>query len=85
MGKATSSMITVVPVLRTAPTAGKSPLRMFHRRMFSAAWSVKAAGRSKGRWPSAPVTRRICSESSPALKARVSTSSAAVSGPSDLR
>ena len=32
IGKATSSIITVVPVRRTAPTAGNRPLRTFHNR-----------------------------------------------------
>ncbi|MNN52005.1 hypothetical protein D3C81_1666750 [compost metagenome] len=47
-GKVTSSMITVVPVLRTAPTAGKVSLRMAQRRAFSCGSSVKSTCFSTG-------------------------------------
>jgi hypothetical protein len=46
--KATSSMMTVVPGLRTAPTAGKVPLRTFHRRSISAGSVVKAGASISG-------------------------------------
>ena len=67
MGKATSSMITVVPVSRTAPTAGKSPLRMFHSEVYSATRSVKAKGRSKGTRFRESVTVWTCPWSSSAV------------------
>ena len=35
MGKATSSMMTVVPLLRTEPTDGNMPARIFHSRACS--------------------------------------------------
>ena len=47
-GKVMSSMITVVPVVRTAPTEGKRPLRMFHSRSPSSAVVVKESGWSSG-------------------------------------
>ena len=44
MGKATSSMTTVVPIRRAAPTAGKSPLRTSQSLSASARSAVKFTG-----------------------------------------
>src|SRR5674476_87501 len=43
-GNAISSNITVVPLARTAPTAGKGPLRTFHKKSCSAGSLVKTGG-----------------------------------------
>ena len=69
-------MITVVPGLRTAPTAGKVPLRTFHRRSISAG-SVVKPGASMSGWAcssASTAAMRACSSGAPG--ARVSMSSA---------
>ena len=39
-------MMTVVPLLRTAPTEGNMPARIFHSTACSAAWCVNSGGSS---------------------------------------
>ncbi|MNR07730.1 hypothetical protein D3C85_1238600 [compost metagenome] len=54
-------MITVVPVLRTAPTAGKVSLRIAQSRAFSSGFSVKSTCFSTGNEDSDPMIRASCS------------------------
>ena len=53
MGNATSSMMTVVPVLRTEPTDGNMPARIFHSNACSAETWVNTAGSTSLRPPTA--------------------------------
>ena len=46
MGKATSSMMTVVPLLRTEPTEGNIPARIFQSAACAEAACVNCAGSS---------------------------------------
>src|SRR5450755_3135060 len=48
IGTATSSMITVVPTGRTAPTAGNSPLRIFQYFSISKGSVLNSIGRDGG-------------------------------------
>ncbi|MCY1307771.1 hypothetical protein D9M70_577260 [compost metagenome] len=76
MGKVTSSMITVVPVWRTAPTAGKVSLRIFHSRLYTAGSSLKSTFCSSGKWAMDAMICASCSCSRLWLAARDSISSA---------
>ena len=53
IGNATSSMMTVVPLLRTEPTEGNMPARIFQSSACSAAAWVKRAGSNSLRPPTA--------------------------------
>ena len=72
-------MITVVPVRRMAPMAGKMPLRTFHSAVHSAASVVKRKGVTSSKACSAAVMAAIFRSNAAAVSARVSTSSAAPS------
>ena len=85
MGNTTSSITTVVPTRRTAPTAGKSPLRTSHSFSYSAFRSVKTIGRTVGIPASIPAASSICLARAAASPARVSTRSAVASSPRDAR
>jgi len=78
-GKATSSMITVVPVSRIAPTDGNMPLRTAQKRAHSPASREKRAGAAVWRPASARSITATWRSSVAASPARVSTSSAAPS------
>ena len=65
MGKATSSITTVVPTGRAAPTAGKSPRRTSHSRSYSAFTGVKTTGRSVGTGAIRSSSASICGASPP--------------------
>ncbi len=78
-GKATSSMITVVPVGRIAPMAGNMPLRTFHSAADSAASVVKRSGAARSSAASGAATASIFTDSAAGVSARISTSSAAPS------
>ena len=81
-GNATSSMITVVPVARTAPTLGNVPLRTFQYLPMVSASVLKCSG-STVAMPASPCSiAAMWAASAATLSARVSTSSAAASGPS---
>ena len=81
MGKATSSMITVVPMRRAAPTAGKRPRRTSQSRSAAARSAVKVTGPSVGIPARRFTAASMASGSAPADEARTSTSRAQASGP----
>ena len=85
MGKATSSMTTVVPIFRAAPTAGKSPLRTSQSFSYSAFTSVNFTGWSFFTSSTSRVRPPLPGAGSAASAARVSTRSAQTVGPSSAR
>ena len=76
MGKATSSITTVVPILRAAPTAGKSPRRTSQSASAWARSEVNAASARVGMPAIRSAARAIRSASAAGSAARTSTSSA---------
>ena len=85
MGKTTSSMTTVVPGPRTAPTAGNRPLRMFQRRLKSSGLSMNTMGCKAVMPATSSWISPICASSVFSSAARVSTRMAAASSGSSLR
>ena len=85
MGKATSSIITVVPVRRTAPTAGNNPLRIFHNWLNSSGMAVNSMGRTVATLARAALICPIWASRVSAVSALVSTSTAVTFGPSSPR
>ncbi len=82
IGKATSSMMTVVPARRIAPTEGKVPLRTF-QYISQVAGSVENTGASTVAMPvKAPSAASMRCCRSEAFSARTSISRAAASLPS---
>ena len=82
MGKATSSMTTVVPILRAPPTAGNRPLRTSQSFSNSAFTSVNFTGWSFFTSSTRRVASSACFRRSARSGARISTSRAQAVGPS---
>ncbi len=72
-------MITVVPVRRTAPTAGNKPLRMAQNLAYSSGLLVNSMGRVVSRLAIDAFIASTCFASASGSAERVSTSKAAAS------